>query len=160
MGTVGNALIRDLDRAEIVRALDGFHAYELLALHCCLGAHNRLAGQAAVVLDEVFEERAAQSLERARQLAGRIAQLGGAVTADPGQIVALAPVDRFALPANCADVGAILGDTLEQVRAAIRAYGEFLPRLADRDVVTYHLIRKLLTDHIANEDEIETVLGA
>lgn len=91
MGTVGTSLIKDVSVQEIINALDSFHAYEMVKMHWSYAVQNRLEGQAAVVLTEELEEKAEEALKHAKKLAGRIPQLGGAATGDPGKLVEIAP---------------------------------------------------------------------
>ena len=158
MGAVGNTLIKGIDTQEVINKLDSFYAYEMLAMHFNLAVHNRLEGQAAVVLDEVLDQKAEESLRNAKTLAERIAQLGGAVTGDPTRFVDVSPIERFSLPPSNTDVGKILSYVLEQVRLGIRAYGEFLEGIRDKDDVTYIEVWGLLKSHIKNEADIEAVL--
>ena len=158
MGAIGNSLIKGIDTQEVINKLDSFYAYEMLAMHFNLAVHNRLEGQAALVLDDVLNEKAEESLGHAKTLADRIGQLGGAVTGDPTQFVDVSPIERFSLPPSNSDVGRILSYILEQVRLAIRAYGEFLDGIREKDAVTYFEVVKVLQSHITNESDIEAVL--
>ncbi len=159
MGTVGTSLIKDIDVQDIISTLDSFHAYEMVAMHFNFALQNRLAGQALIVLNQELEEKAKEALEHARKLADRIAQLGGAVTGDPSKFVELSHIGRFTLPTDTSGVPEILSYILEQERPAIRAYGEFLGRINDKDIVTYQLGLEILKDKIRTEDEIEAALA-
>jgi ferritin-like protein len=158
MGTAGNALIQGIDRREIVAALDPLHAYELISLHWALALKPQLTGMAVVMIGDELDDVVEQALAHARSLAERAAQLGGAVTADPSELVARAGVDQFALPSSTSDAGAILGYALDQVRGAIRAYGEAMRLVAGKDEITHRLLLHILRDHIGREDAIEAVL--
>ncbi|MFQ5796299.1 MAG: ferritin-like domain-containing protein [Candidatus Bipolaricaulia bacterium] len=159
MGTVGSSLIKGIDKQEIINALDSFHAYELVVMHWYLAVHNRLEGQAALVLGEMFEGEAEESLGHAKKFAARVAQLGGAVTGDPSRFVEISPLDRFSLPSSNSDVKEILSQAVEGERLAIKAYSEFLEQVKDKDVVTYYEVLEVLKDEIEHEDEIETILS-
>ena len=80
------------------------------------------------------------------------------MTGDPTQFVDISPIERFSLPPSNSDVGRILSYILEQVRLAIRAYGEFLDGIREKDAVTYFEVLKVLQSHIINESDIEAVL--
>ena len=158
MGAIGNTLIKGIDTQEVINKLDSFYAYEMLAMHFNLAVHNRLEGQAAIVLDEMLTEKAEESLGHAKKLAERIAQIGGAVTGDPSRFVDVSPIERFSLPPSNSDVGAILSYILEQVRLGIRAYSEFLDGIREKDAVTYFEVLEVLKSHIKNEADIVAVL--
>ena len=158
MGTAGNSLIKDIDIQEIISTLDSFYAYEIVVMHFCLAMHNRLEGQATVALSEPLEQKAEESLSHAKELAERIGQLGGVVTGDPSRFVEISPIKRFSLPTSNSDVGEILSYVLEQLRPAIKAYGEFLERIKDKDMVTYYEVLGVLRDHIKSEADIEATL--
>lgn len=68
------------------------------------------------------------------------------------------PIDTFVLPTDTSSVPEILSYALEQERGAIKAYGEFLHQIRDKDIVTYQLGVEILKDKVKNEDDIESVL--
>jgi ferritin-like protein len=158
MGSLGNSLIRGIDVDEVIQLLDSLYAFEMVATHYNLAVSNRLEGQATILLEGEFEERASQTFEHANKIAARLSEVGGAITADPTQFVQISPLDRFALPASNSDVGEILSHTLEQVRTGIRAYSKALERVKDTDAITYYELLKVMKDHVRSEDEIEVAL--
>ena len=158
MGTAGNALIHGIDHQEIIMTLDRLYAYELVALHWALALRPQLTGTASVVIGEELDGLTDESLAHARALAERAAQLGGAVSGDPSGLLDRAVVERFALPESTSEVGVILSYALEQMRAAIRAYGAALATVAGKDEITHRLLLHILRDHVAREDEAEAVL--
>ena len=158
METAGNSLLKDIDIQEIISALDSFYAYEMIVMHFCLAIHNRLEGQATVAVSEPLEQKAEESQSHAKELGERIAQLGGVVTGDPSRFVEISAIQRFSLPTSNSDVGEILSYILEQLRPAIKAYGEFLGRIRDKDMVTYNDVLGVLQDHIKSEADIEAIL--
>ena len=160
MGTSGNALINNIEVAEVISALDSLYGYEMVAMHYVLAVHNRLEGQALFLLAQEIDQKVEMNLSHARKLADRIGQLGGAVTGDPGRLIKISPIETFALPSSSSDVGEILAHILEQIRIGIRAYGHLLERTRGKDDVTYHLVLDVLKDHIDSEDEIESVMAS
>jgi bacterioferritin len=158
LGSIGNALIKGMTADDIIPVLDSLYAYEMVATHYSLVVLNRLEGQASLLLEDAFEEKVEQNFEHARKIADRLGQLGGAITGDPTLLVEISPTEKFTLPKSNADVREILSHTLQQVQAGIRAYGEVLAQLKDKDEVTYHLLLEIVRDHIASEDEIEVAL--
>lgn len=158
LGSMNTALIKGITIDEIVPLLNSLYAYEMVAMHYSLAVLNRLEGQASIVLEGAFEEKVKQSFEHARRIADRICRLGGAITGDPSLLVEVSPTKEFTLPKSNADVREILTHTLQQVQAGIRAYGEALAQLKDKDEVTYHILLEVVKDHIDSEDEIEVTL--
>jgi ferritin-like protein len=158
MGTAGNALIKGVDTQELIDTLDGFYCYYLQALHWSLAVLNRLEGQAAFMLTAELEDVSKQSLKQAKRVAERVAELGGAVTGDPAQLVARSPIGEFALPSSMSDVAVILRYALERTRVMIGAYGVCLDRTRHHDELTYALVLKLLKHEVAREAELEAAL--
>ena len=158
MGSKSNALIKGITLDEIIPLLDSLYAYEMVATHYSLAVLNRLEGQASIVLEDAFNEKVKQHFEHARAIANRISRLGGAITGDPSLLVEISPTQNFSLPKSNADVREILSHTLQQLQVGIRAYGDVMARLKDKDEVTYHLLLDVLKDHIDSEDEIEVSL--
>jgi ferritin-like protein len=62
------------------------------------------------------------------------------------------------VPKSTSDVKEILSYILELEQSIIKAYGEFLYRVRNKDDLTYHIIREILEDEIRRESEIESAL--
>jgi bacterioferritin len=118
-----------------------------------------LEGQAAFLLSKELEDKAQESMNHAKKLAERIAELGGTETADPTEFVMLSPLKRFSMPRSNSDVNEILSYILELQQPIIRTYGNFLHRIRDKDDVTYHVLLEILEDEIRGESEIESALS-
>jgi bacterioferritin len=160
MGSAGNSLIKGIDIQEIIDTLDSFHALSWVVALFSLGLKNRLEGQAAFLLSKELEDKAQESMKHAKKLAERIAELGGTETADPTEFVMLSPLKRFSMPSSNSNINEILSYILELEQSIIRAYGNFLHRIRDKDDVTYHVVREILEDEIGRESEIESILTA
>jgi ferritin-like protein len=159
MSKASRELIRGPVSAEVIAdELDRLYCYEQVVAHWCKAVENRLTGFATFVLPDELAEVAREAAEVGERLAARIAQLGGEITADPTEFVARAPIDRFALPDDLADMTAVLALAIAYQRRAIAAYAELADRLRDGDVVTHRLLTKILARKLAREDEIEAVL--
>lgn len=154
MGTVGNSLIKGIAPQEVSETLESFYAYEQLRAQFARAALNRLSGHGEIHLKAGLENRVAEAERNSARLGSRIAQLGGAVPADPTKFVELAPVDDYRLP-DPNDMKEFMPYALEQERAAIRFYNAFLDSIRDKDIVTYYEVFEILKVHIAVEDEIE-----
>jgi ferritin-like protein len=151
-------LVRDVDVEEVIRALDSFYCYNLVVMHWAEAVANRLEGPAAFLLGDELAEVAESSHAAAHALADRIGALGGAVTADPGELVERSPLVEFALPGSFSDVSVIIGYALEQVQAVIGTYGGFLELVRGRDELSYQLVLRLLADEVHREADIEAAL--
>jgi bacterioferritin len=158
MRSAGNSLIKGIEVQEIIDTLDRFHAQSWVVVHFSLALKNRLEEQAAFLLSKELEEKAEESMKHAKKLAERIAELGGTETGDPTEFVMLSPLKRFSMPSSNSDVNIILSYILEQEQTIIRAYGEFLHRIRDKDDITYHVIREILEEEVRRESEIESIL--
>ncbi len=159
MGSAGNSLIKGIEVQEIIDTLDSFHALSWVVALFSLGLKNRLEGQADFLLSKELEDKAQESMNHAKKLAERIAELGGTETADPTEFVMLSPLKRFSMPSSNSNVNEILSYILELQQSVIRAYGDFLHSIRDKDDVTYHVLREILEDEIKLESEIESALS-
>ena len=158
MGTAGINLVRNVEVKDVVRSLDRFYCYNLAVMHWAEALANRLEGPAAFLLGSELEEVAEHSHAAAKALADRSGDLGGAVTADPGQLVERSPLAEFSLPGSFSDVGTILRYAAGQVRVIIGDYGAFLDRVRGNDELSYRLVLGLLGDEVHREAEIEAAL--
>jgi hypothetical protein len=80
----------------------------------------------------------------AGRLAGRIGDLGGAVTADPRELLDRVPGGGdFTIP-DCSDPYAIVGYARQRLDLIIAAYQAFLGAVRGQDDVSFALVVKLL----------------
>ena len=159
MGRAGNSLIKGVEVQEIIDTLDSFHALSWVVTLFSLGMKNRLEGEAVFLLSKELEDNAQESMNHAKKLAERIAELGGTETTDPTEFVMLSPLKRFSMPSSNSNVKVILSYILELEQFIIRTYGDFLHVIKDKDDITYHVLREILEDEIRLESEIESVLA-
>ncbi|HEV8461706.1 MAG TPA: ferritin-like domain-containing protein [Gaiellaceae bacterium] len=148
-----------LDGAEIAEELDRLYCYEHVVAHWCRGVENRLIGFASVVLGEELRRVAAEAISAGERLAARIAQLGGATTADPTEFLERAELEKLWLPRDYSSVEEILSVAIGYERAAITDYHNLLSGLRDLDVITHLLLAEILAAKLAREDELESVLS-
>lgn len=159
MGTAGNQLIQGLDPADIADDLDRFYCYEQVSIHWTRAVDNRLTGPAHHLLEEALREHIEQAERHASRLGTRIAQLGGAITADPTHFVERSQGAAVHMPADTSDPGTVLAYALTQEQKIIGRYGQLLERIRGADPITERLLVSILTDKVAQEDEIESVLA-
>src|SRR5215469_17722519 len=134
----------DLAAQDVIDALDSFYCHNVLAALWADAVANRLEGLAIYLLSDELPEVAEHARTAARRLAGRIGDLGGAVTADPRELIDRAPGDgEFTIP-DCSDPRAITGYALHRLDVIIAAYQAFLDTVRGRDDVSFALVVGLL----------------
>ena len=74
----------DLAVQDVIETLDSFYCHNVIAALWADAVANRLEGMAIYLLSDEIPEVADHARAAARRLAGRIGDLGGAITADPG----------------------------------------------------------------------------
>jgi ferritin-like protein len=135
---------QDLAAGDVADALDRFYCHNHVAALWADAVANRLEGLAIYLLSDELAEVAEHARASARRLAGRIGDLGGAVTADPRQLIDRAPGDsEFTIP-DCSDPRAIVTYALQRLDVIIAAYQEFLGAVRGRDDVSFALVVDLL----------------
>jgi ferritin-like protein len=110
------------------------------------------------VLPDELAEQEETARKTGQKLAARIAQLGGAITADPTEFASRAPIAALELPPDDGDLSGILQIALANERLVIARYAELARRVRDADPVTHRLLLDILAAKLAREDEIEAVL--
>jgi ferritin-like protein len=147
-----------LDGADVADELDRLYCYEQVVIHWCSGVENRLVGFASFLLGDELRKVAAEASAVGEQLAARIAQLGGEITADPTDFVERAPIEELQLPRDYSDVEEILTVAVGYERTVIADYYNLLSGLREYDVITYRLLAEILASKLAREDEVEAAL--
>ncbi|WP_165964138.1 ferritin-like domain-containing protein [Actinomadura sp. KC216] len=159
MGTAGIQLVRGIDPADLADDLDRLYCYEQVTVAWARALDNRLTGLAEIMLEEPAREHAALAERHAGRLAARIAQLGGAITADPTRFAERAQVDGIDLPGEVGDL-APLSYALVQEQKIIGRYGQLIDRVRGADDVTERLLVSILSAKVAQEDELESGVAA
>ena len=102
---------------------------------------------------------AAAAIEAASRLADRIGDLGGAVTADPRQLIDRAPGGiEYTIP-DCSDPRAILSYAVQRLDVIIAAYREFLDKVRGRDDVSFALVVGLLAAEAHRRADAQAALA-
>jgi ferritin-like protein len=128
----------------VIDALDGFYCHNVVVALWADAVANRLEGMAVYLLSGELAEVAEDARQAAGRLAGRIGDLGGAVTADPRELLDRAPGGGdFAIP-DCSDPYAIVGYARQRLDEIIAAYQAFLDAVRGQDDVSFALVVKLL----------------
>ena len=134
----------DLAAEDVIDALDSFYCHNVVAALWADAVANRLEGPAIYLLSDEIPEVAEHARAAAARLADRIGDLGGAVTADPRQLIDRAPGgNEFTIP-DCSDPRAITTYALQRLNIIIAAYQAFLDKVRGHDDVSFALIVSLL----------------
>jgi ferritin-like protein len=146
------------DTDETIKSLDGFYCANVVGSLWADAVANRLEGPAIFLLTDEMAEVSEHARAAARQLANRIGDLGGAITADPRQLLDIAPRDGdFELP-DCGDVRSVMEVGGRELGVIIAAYEEFLARVRETDPVSHQLVTRLLGDETHRRADIEAAL--
>ena len=134
----------DLAAEDVIDALDSFYCHNVVAALWADAVANRLEGPAIYLLSDEIPEVAEHARAAAAQLADRIGDLDGAVTADPRQLIDRAPDgNEFTIP-DCSDPRAITTYALQRLNIIIAAYQAFLDKVRGHDDVSFALVVSLL----------------
>ena len=149
----------DLPADDVIDALDSFYCHNVIAALWADAVANRLEGMAIYLLSDEIPEVAEHARAAARRLADRIGDLGGAITADPRQLIDRAPGDvEFTIP-DCSDPRAIVTYGLQRLNTIIDAYQDFLDKIRGRDDVSFALVVGLLAAETHRRADIIAALA-
>ena len=141
---------------DVIDTLDSFYCHNVVAGLWADAVANRLEGLAIYLLSDEVAERACDAAAR---LAGRIGDLGGAITADPRQLLDRAPGNyEFTIP-DCADPRAIASYALQRLDVIIAAYQAFLDQIRGRDDVSFALVVGLLAAETHRRADVAAALA-
>ena len=149
----------DPDIKDVIDVLDSFYCHNVVAGLWADAVANRLEGLAIYLLSDELPEVAENARQAAARLAGRIGDLGGAITADPRQLLDRAPGNyEFAIP-DCADPRAITSYALQRLDVIIAAYQAFLDQIRGRDDVSFALVVGLLAAETHRRADVAAALA-
>ena len=149
----------DLAAQDVIDALDRFYCHNVVVALWADAVANRLEGLAIYLLSDELPGVADHARAAARRLAGRIGDLGGAITADPGQLLDRAPGDtEFTIP-DCSDPRAITTYALQRLNIIIAAYQAFLDKVRGRDDVSFALVVDLLGAETHRRADVQAALA-
>jgi ferritin-like protein len=134
----------DLAAQDVIDALDSFYCHNVIVALWADAVANRLEGMAIYLLSDELPEVAEHARKAAARLADRIGDLGGAITADPRQLIDRAPGENeFTIP-DCSSPRAIASYALHRLDIIIDAYQAFLDKVRGHDDVSFALVVRLL----------------
>ena len=134
----------DLAAEAVIDTLDSFYCHNVIAALWADAVANRLEGPAIYLLSDEIPEVANDARAAAARLADRIGDLGGAITADPRQLIDRAPGDIEFIVPDCSDPRAIATYALRRLNVIVAAYQDFLDKIRGRDDVSFALVVSLL----------------
>jgi ferritin-like protein len=141
---------------DVIGALDSFYCHNVVASLWAAAVANRLEGMAVYLLGDELAEVAADAAAR---LADRVGDLGGAITADPRQLLDRAPGDvEFTIP-DCSNPRAIVSYALGRLNIIIAAYQAFLDTVRGRDDVSFALVVALLAAETHRRADAQAALA-
>ena len=149
----------DITTQDVIGDLDSFYCHNIVVSLWADAVTNRLEGMAIYLLSDELPEVAEHARAAAHRLADRIGDLGGAVTADPRQLVGRAPGDtEFTIP-DCSDPQAIISYALHRLDVIITAYQAFLDTVRGRDDVSFALVVGLLAAEAHRRADVMAALA-
>jgi ferritin-like protein len=149
----------DLATEDVIDALDSFYCHNVVAALWADAVANRLEGPAIYLLSDEIPEVAEHARAAAGRLADRIGDLGGAVTADPRQLIDRAPGgNEFTIP-DCSDPRAITTYALQRLDIIIAAYQAFLDKVRGHDDVSFALVVSLLGAETHRRADVKAALA-
>jgi hypothetical protein len=127
---------------DVIDALDSFYCHNVVASLWADAVANRLEAWLFTCLATSLPRSPATRAPRPR--GSPTGDLGGAITADPRQLLDRAPGDgEIAIP-DCSDPRAITGYALGRLDLIVAAYQAFLDMVRGRDDVSFALVVSLL----------------
>jgi ferritin-like protein len=149
----------DSTAQSVINDLDSFYCHNIVASLWADAVANRLEGMAIYLLSDELPEVAEHARAAARRLADRIGDLGGAITADPRQLIDRAPGgNEFTIP-DCSDPHAIISYALQRLDVIIAAYQAFLDKIRGRDDVSFALVVGLLAAETHRRADVMAALA-
>ena len=156
MGEMAKKIVK-IDVEALIKTLNEAFAEEWLAYYqYWLGAKVAVGINRPAVVEE-FNEHAGEELKHANWLADRIIQLGGIPEVDPNEWSKIAHCKYF-IPKNF-NVISLLKDNLESERCAVGRYQGICNLTYGKDFETFRIARKILSEEIEHEQEIEDFLA-
>lgn len=128
---------------EVADCLDRLYCYHLMMAQWVIAVGSRHSDSNQILLAGLRQD-ARLHLDAAVQLASRIAELGGTITADPSDVAYRAPVDSLELPDTPADAHRTLAHLLRLTSAAISAYEALLETIGESDPASRSVVEVLL----------------
>lgn len=128
---------------EVADRLDRLYCYHLMMAQWVIAVGSRQSDSSQLLLARHRHDAQAH-LDAAVQLASRIAELGGTITADPSDVAYRAPIDAFERPDSPVNARRTLAQLFRLTTAGISAYRALLDTIGESDPVSRLLVEVLL----------------
>lgn len=145
---------------ELIRDLNAAYADEWIAVYYYTVASQLVEGRTSPIVAEALKKLAKDELEHVAELGERILELGGRPVSQLAALQKQANCPQVALPKDQKDLDGFINGVIEAERCAIEVYSKLLKKLggAFKDPVTFNLIRHILSEEEAHEEEFENLL--
>jgi bacterioferritin len=158
MGEMGRKIVK-LDVDDLLGDLTRAFANEWMAhFYYSVGSHL-VSGINGEDLAGRMRTGAGEELGHADMIAKRIAELGGEPPAELAEIARTATVPALRVPEQRSDWRGWLRALLDVERHVIGEYLELVEKTRHSDPVTHELAEQLLAAEVAEEEELENLLG-
>lgn len=158
MGQAGREIVKtNVD--ELIGLLNQAVAAEGLAGYRYLMLSKLVAGPNSLEVAEMFAKSAQEEWQHMGSLMERVVQLGGQPPARPADWERLSYVAYRPMPENPTDLRRIIEDSLAIEREVIRFYQRLFEETQHADPVTARLVQEILAEEVAEEDDLERLLG-
>jgi len=144
-----------MDVHELVRMLNAAYASEWLAYYQYWLGAKLIKGPMKDAIAAELTLHAAEELNHATLLAGRIIQLGGTPVPDPKEWFSLSPCP-YDEPAD-PYVSVVLDQNIAGEQCAITVYKQLMDTTKDKDMVTYNLALTILEQEVEHEEDLQSL---
>ncbi len=152
MGTRGREII-GMDVSKLLQVLNRAYASEWLAYYQYWLGAKVIKGPMKDAVAAELVLHAAEELNHAVLVAGRILQLGGSPVSHPGQWLSQSPC-----PYDAPDdpyVAVLLDQNIAGEQCAISVYKDLMDLTKDKDMVTYNMALTILQQEVEHEEDLQ-----
>ena len=154
MGTRGRQII-GMDVDELLGLLNAAYASEWLAYYQYWLGAKVIKGPMKDAVAAELNLHAAEELNHAVLLAGRIVQLGGTPVTDPKRWFELSPC-AYDAPED-PYVAVLLDQNIGGEQCAIDTYKRLMDVTKDKDMVTYNMALTILQQEVEHEEDLQSL---
>jgi len=108
---------------------------------------------------EYFAKQVQGELNHASMLSKRIVELGGQPVDMIGKVDSMSMFGRLAIPKDPGDAVGFVKKALEFEAKAVEYYNKLAKKYFGKDHTSYKLVSDILADEVADEDELENLIG-
>jgi len=108
---------------------------------------------------EYFAKQVQGELNHASMLSKRIVELGGQPVDMIGKVDSMSMFGRLPIPKDPGDAVGFVKKALEFEAKAVEYYNKLAKKYFGKDHTSYKLVSDILADEVADEDELENLIG-